>query len=78
MDPAWKVVGMKSSISSPILRRIKSWQLVCLGISGWVTIYSVAIIYWGASSFVVGNAQGGSFADVMALSGVEARRRQKG
>jgi len=69
---------MKSSIASPLLRRVKSWQLVCLGISGWVTIYSVAIIYWGASSFVVGNAQGGSFAAVMALSGVEARRRQKG
>ncbi|MEJ0091071.1 MAG: hypothetical protein WDM80_15175 [Limisphaerales bacterium] len=68
---------MKASICGPLLKRIKSWQLVCLGISGWVTIYSVAIIYWGASSFVVGNAQGGSFAAVMTLSGLEARRRQK-
>ncbi len=69
---------MKASISGSLLRQIKSWQLVCFGISGWVTIYSVAIIYWGASSFVVGNTQGGSFAAVMSLSALEARRRQKG
>src|SRR5277367_4922754 len=69
---------METSISAPLLRQIKSWQLICLGISGWVTIYSVAIIYWGANSFVVGNTQGGSFAAVMTLSGLEARRRQKG
>jgi hypothetical protein len=69
---------MEASISAPLLKRVKSWQLFCLGISGWVTLYSVAIISWGASSFVVGNAQGGSFAAVMTLAGSEVRRRQKG
>jgi hypothetical protein len=69
---------METSISAPLLRRIKSWQLICLGISGWVTLYSVAIINWGACSFVVGNTQGGSFAAVMTLAGLEAKRRQKG
>jgi hypothetical protein len=69
---------METSISSPLLRQIKSWQLVCLGISGWVTLYSAAIISWGASSFVVGNTQGGSFAAVMTLAGLETKRRQKG
>ena len=69
---------IEASISAPLHRQIKSWQLFCLGISGWVTLYSVAIISWGASSFVVGNAQGGSFAAVMALAGSEVKRRQKG
>jgi hypothetical protein len=69
---------MDASISAPLHRQIKSWQLVCLGISGWVTLYSAAIISWGASSFVIGNAQGGSFAAVMALAGSEVKRRQKG
>jgi hypothetical protein len=68
---------METSISAPLLRQIKSWQLICLGISGWVTLYSVAIIYWGASSFVVGNTQGGSFAAVMTLAGLDSKRRQK-
>jgi hypothetical protein len=69
---------METSISAPLLNRIKSWELVGLGMSGWVTLYSVAIIYWGSSSFVVGNTQGGSFAAVMSLAGVEVKRRQKG
>ena len=69
---------IEASISAPLHRQIKSWQLFCLGISGWITLYSVAIISWGASSFVVGNAQGGSFAAVMTLAGREVKRRQKG
>lgn len=69
---------MDASISAPFLRQIKSWQLVCLGISGWVTLYSAAILHWGACSFVVGNTQGGSFAAVMALASREARRLQRG
>jgi len=69
---------MKSNASAPLLSRIKSWQLVGLGISGWVALYSAAVISWGASSFVVGNAQGGCFAAAMALAGVEVRRFQKG
>ncbi len=82
-DIPWHKLCLKraqheSAHSGPLIRRIKSWQLVCLGISGWVTIYSVAIIYWGASSFVVGNTQGGSFAAAMTLSALEVRRRQKG
>jgi hypothetical protein len=69
---------IEASISAPLHRQIKSWQLVCLGISGWVTLYSAAILSWGASSFVVGNSQGGSFAAVMTLAGCEVKRRQKG
>jgi hypothetical protein len=69
---------MEASISAPLLKQVKSWQLFCFGISGWVTLYSAAIISWGASSFIVGNAQGGSFAVVMTLAGREVRRLQKG
>jgi hypothetical protein len=69
---------MATNISAPLLSRIKSWQLVGLGISGWVTLYSAAIIFWGAGSFVVGNTQGGCFAVAMTLAGVEVRRFQKG
>jgi hypothetical protein len=69
---------MEANFSAPLLSRIKSWQLVCLGVSGWVTLYSAAIISWGASSFVVGNAQGGCFATTMTLAGLEVRRYQKG
>ena len=53
---------------------MKSWQLVCLGISGWVALYSAAMINWSNWCTMVGNAQGGCFASVMALAGVEARR----
>ncbi len=66
---------METSYSAPILlNRIKSWQLVGLGISGWITLYSVAILTWGASSKLIGNAQGGCFATTMALAGLEASR----
>jgi hypothetical protein len=71
-------LNMEPNICAPLLSRIKSWQLVWLGISGWVTLYSVAIIFWGASSFIVGNSQGGCFATAMTLAGVEVKRVQKG
>jgi hypothetical protein len=69
---------MEASISAPLLSRIKSWQLVGLGISGWVTLYSVAILTWGASSTIIGNTQGGCFATTMTLAGLEASRFRKG
>ena len=69
---------MEANFSAPLLSRTKSWPLVCLGISGWVTLYSVAIISWGASSCVIGNTQGGCFAAAMTLAGLEVRRFQKG
>jgi hypothetical protein len=62
---------------APLLSRIKSWQLVWLGISGWIALYSVAILSWGGCSFLVGNSQGGCFATAMTLAGVEARRFQR-
>jgi hypothetical protein len=68
---------MDASISAPLLSRIKSWQLVGLGLSGWCTLYSVAILTWGASSAVIGNAQGGCFAATMTLAGLETRRYRK-
>ena len=68
---------MDASISAPLLSRLKSWQLVGLGISGWCTLYSVAILTWGASSALVGNTQGGCFAAAMTLAGVETRRYRK-
>jgi hypothetical protein len=63
--------------SAPLLSRLKTWQLVGLGISGWVTLYSVAIITWGSSSTLIGNTQGGCFAITLTLAGIEARRFQK-
>ena len=69
---------MEAKISAPLLGRIKSWQLFCLGITGWITLYSAAILSWGASAFTVGNAQGGCFATAMTLAGVEARRFRRG
>jgi hypothetical protein len=70
---------MEASVSAPaLLSRIKSWQLVGLGISGWVTLYSVAILTWGASSNLIGNAQGGCFATTMTLAGLEASRFKRG
>jgi hypothetical protein len=68
---------MDHTKTAPILSRVKYWQLVGLGITGWVTLYSAAIISWGASSMVVGNAQGGCFAVTMTLAGLEVRRFQK-
>lgn len=69
---------MKKSISAPLLSQIKSWQFIGLGLSGWCTLYSIAVITWGASSTLVGNTQGGCFAMSMTLAGIEARRYQSG
>jgi hypothetical protein len=66
------------TFSAPLLSRVKSWQLVGLGLSGWCTLYSIALLSWGASSALIGHAQGGCFAGVMTLAGVEARRYRKG
>lgn len=68
---------MNASVSAPLLSRLKSWQLVGLGVSGWCTLYSVAILTWGAGSALVGNTQGGCFAAAMTLAGVESRRYRK-
>jgi hypothetical protein len=69
---------MNAHLPAPLLRRVKSWQLVGLGISGWVTLYSVAIITWGTGSNIIGNAQGGCFAITMTLASLEARRFKTG
>jgi hypothetical protein len=69
---------MDTKISAPLLSRVKSWQLVGLGLSGWCTLYSVAVITWGASSTVIGHAQGGCFAATMALASFETKRYKKG
>ena len=68
---------MDTRVSAPLLSRVKAWQLIGLGISGWCTLYSIAILTWGASSFFIGNAQGGCFAATMTLAGVEAKRHKK-
>ena len=68
---------MKERNSAPLLSRVKSWQLVGLGISGWVTLYSAAIITWGTSSTIVGNTQGSFFAVTMGLAGLESKRFKK-
>jgi hypothetical protein len=68
---------MDTRVSAPLLSRVKTWQLVGLGISGWCTLYSVAILTWGASSFFIGTAQGGCFAATMTLAGVDAKRYKK-
>ncbi|MEI7533642.1 MAG: hypothetical protein WCK57_04680 [Verrucomicrobiae bacterium] len=69
---------MDAQVSAPLLSRVKSWQLIGLGVSGWCTLYSVAIITWGASSNLIGNTQGGAFAATMTLASFEAKRYQKG
>ena len=69
---------MDTGISAPLLSRVKSWQLVGLGLSGWFTLYSIAIITWGASSALMGNAQGGCFAATMTLASFETRRHRQG
>jgi hypothetical protein len=68
---------MQAKISAPLLYRVKSWQLVGLGFTGWVTLYSIAIINWAACGTAASNAQGGCFATTMALAGLEARRLNK-
>ena len=69
---------MTKTISAPLLSRVKSWQLVGLGLSGWCTLYSVALLTWGNSSLLIGNAQGGCFAATMTLAGLDARRYRTG
>ena len=68
---------MDAFISAPLLARVKSWQLVGLGLTGWCTLYSAALVTWGASSTMVGNTQGGCFAATMALAGVEVKKHRK-
>jgi hypothetical protein len=68
---------MDASVSAPLLTRVKSWQLVGLGLTGWCTLYSMALLTCGPVSFIVGNAQGGCFAASMTLAGIEARRYRK-
>lgn len=68
---------MAKNLSAPLLSRVKSWQLVGLGLTGWCTLYSMALLTFGPASFLVGNAQGGCFAVSMTLAGVEARRVRK-
>jgi hypothetical protein len=63
--------------TAPLLSRVKSWQLVGLGLTGWCALYSAAMLTCGPGSFLVGNAQGGCFAVTMTLAGVEARRHRK-
>lgn len=71
---------MENCIAAPLLSRVKSWQLIGLGISGWCTLYSVAIITWsawGARSITIGHAQGACFALAMALASFEVKRYKK-
>ena len=69
---------MQASVSAPLLSRIKSWQLIGLGVSGWITLYSVALITWSSNSTIIGNAQGGCFAAAMTLASMESRRHKNG
>lgn len=69
---------MTKTISPPLLSRVKSWQLVGLGLSGWCTLYSIALLTCGTSAALIGHAQGGCFAATMTLAGFEARRYRKG
>jgi len=68
---------MCASVSAPLLTRVKSWQLVGLGLTGWCALYSIALLTFGPGSLIVGNAQGGCFAATMTLAGFEARRYRK-
>jgi hypothetical protein len=68
---------MQATTSAPLLHRLKSWQLIGLGFTGWVTLYSIALINWAACSAMVSNAQGGCFAVTMTLASLEARRLNK-
>ena len=68
---------MDKPVSAPFLSRVKSWQLVALGISGWCALYSIAILAGGNGSNLIGHAQGGCFAATMTLAGFESRRYRK-
>ena len=65
---------MTNTISAPLLSRVKPWQLVGLGLSGWCTIYSFGLLPWSVYSALICNIQGGCFAATMTLAGVEASR----
>lgn len=68
---------MQATISAPLLHRVKSWQLIGLGLTGWATLYSIALINWAACGTIIGNTQGSCFAATMALASLEARRLKK-
>lgn len=68
---------MHPTASTPLLCRVKAWQLLCLGFTGWLTLYSIAIINWASCGPLAGNAQGGCFATTMALAGLESRRLKR-
>jgi hypothetical protein len=68
---------MQALMSAPLLYRVKTWQFIGLGLTGWVTLYSIALINWSSCSAIIGNAQGGCFATTLALAGLEARRLNK-
>jgi hypothetical protein len=63
--------------SAPLLSRVKSWQLIGLGVTGWCTFYSIALLTWGSSSALIGNLQGGCFAATMTLASLETRRYRR-
>lgn len=62
---------------APLLSRIKSWQLVALGISGWLALYSMGMLTSNPKTRQTNNAQGGCFALTMTLAGLEVRRFKK-
>ncbi|MEI6193303.1 MAG: hypothetical protein WCS42_03125 [Verrucomicrobiota bacterium] len=68
---------MRNTPSAPLLHRLKSWQLIGLGFTGWVTLYSIGLINWSACSALISNTQGGCFAATMTLASLEARRLNK-
>lgn len=63
--------------AAPLLSRIKSWQLVALGISGWLALYSMGVLTSNPKTMRTNNAQGGCFALTMTLAGLEVRRFKK-
>lgn len=68
---------MHAITSAPLLCRVKPWQLIGLGLTGWVTLYSITLINWAACSAFVTNTQGGLFAATMTLASFEARRAKR-
>jgi hypothetical protein len=64
--------------SAPILNRIAGWQLLALGLGGWVALYSSATVnFQKGLAELTGHAQGVCFACVMVLGGGEARKRKR-
>jgi hypothetical protein len=68
---------MNINVCAPRLSRVRSWPLIALGISGWLALYSVAILAWGTGANLIGNAQGGCFAATMTLASLQANRQRK-